>query len=575
MKNVNKYLVLAAAAFTLTACVDDLNTKPLDEHSTTAFDQDQMFTKCYQTLALTGQQGPAGDGDIDDLDEGTSAFYRLMWELNEFPTDEGWWIWNDVGLADIRVMNWNGENDLVKGLYYRFNIDVKLCNHFLANAGNDEKSEQQKAEVRFIRALNYYYLLDLFYVAPFSIQESTDYPHFYTRPELFAWLVGELQDLTTALPAQRLSKYRVDQTAANLLLARLYLNAEIYTSTDGVTKGTAQWDKALEYANKALASNYKLYEQPTTAYLKNAEGTAIDTVVYTAYQKLFMADNDINGAEDEAVLMIYQDGKYCQSYGVVQFLVAATRDANMVPWGVSTQWKCFRTSPEMVYKFFTADKAANIKADEYEMPALAQDDRAILCSYTDSTTNKWQLKGGQSAEFYDSWACPKFSAVYSTAEHPAKSVGSDSEWADTDVPLMRIAEAYMIKAEAAFRLNEDKATAATAINALRKRANAKQVVANDITEAFLIDEWCREFWGEGRRRSDLIRFNRFAGKAADVNKYQWEGRAGKTSYTSVDAKWNWYPVPSADKMANPNFKKDIVDQPGAMDGGDGYGYGSN
>ena len=566
MKTVNKYLLIAAAALTLTACVDDLNTKPLDEHSTTSFDQNQMFTKCYQTLALTGQQGPAGDGDIDDLDEGTSAFYRLMWELNEFPTDEGWWIWNDVGLADIRVMNWNGENDLVKGLYYRFNIDIKLCNHFLANAGNDAESEKQKAEVRFIRALNYYYLLDLFYVAPFSIEESTDYPHFYTRPELYNWLVSELQDLTTLLPATRASKYRVDQTAANLLLARLYLNATVYN--DGVEGFTPQWDKALEYANKALAGNYKLLEAKDSTV--SASG-----VVYSAYQKLFMADNDINGAQDEAVLMIYQDGNYCQSYGVVQFLVAATRDANMVPWGVSTQWKCFRSSPEMVYKFFTAEKAANVKADEYEMRYIAKDDRAILCSYTDSTTNKWKLTGGQTAEFYDSWACPKFSAVYSTAEHPSKSVGSSSEWADTDVPLMRIAEAYLIKAEAAFRSTGDNATAAAAINVLRNRANAKLVAEADVTEELIIDEWCREFWGEGRRRSDLIRFNRFAGPAADANKYQWEGRAGKTSYTSVDAKWNWYPVPSADKMANPNFKKDIVAKPGAMDGGDGYGYGSN
>ena len=146
---------------------------------------------------------------------------------------------------------------------------------------------------------------------------------------------------------------------------------------------------------------------------------------------------------------------------MVQFLVAATRDANMVPWGVSTQWKCFRTSPEMVYKFFTAEKAANVKADEYEMRKFAKDDRAILCSYTDSTTNKWKLNGGQSAEFYDSWACPKFSAVYSTAEHPSKSVGSSSEWADTDVPLMRIAEAYLIKAEAFFRKGDTQTAAAS------------------------------------------------------------------------------------------------------------------
>lgn len=573
MKNVTKYLLLLVAGVAMTACVNDLNTKPLDTKSATSFNQGAVFTKCYQTLALTGQQGPAGDGDIDDLDEGTSAFYRLMWELNEFPTDEGWWIWNDVGLADIRVMNWNGENDLVKGLYYRFNIDVKLCNHFLKWADDKlPETAAQKAEVRFIRALNYYYLLDLFYVAPFSIEESSDYPTFYTRPQLYSWLVGELEDLITLLPDNRLSLYRVDKTAAYLLLSRLYLNAEVYnTSADGQTKGEAQWAKALDAANSALASNYDLLQVSDTVYRKDEKGAVIDTVIYTAYQKLFMADNNLNGAQNESPLLIYQDGNYCQSYGVVQFVIASTRDAGMVPWGVSTQWKCFRSSPEFVAKFVALNKAAEIRADEYEMPKILGDDRAILCSGTDSSESKWKLNGGMSADFYDSWACPKFSAVYTTAVHPKLSVGSNSEWADTDVPLFRIAEAYMTKAEVLFRQGKNQ-EAADMINYLRRRANAAEVQVGDITEDLIIDEWSREFWGEGRRRSDLVRFNRFAGPQADVAKYQWEGRAGAGTYKSNDNKWNWYPVPSADKLANPNFK-DVQSVTG-MDGGDGYGYGS-
>lgn len=593
MKNVTKYLMLLVAGVAMTACVQDLNQTPIDKKSTTAFNQDAVFTKCYQTLALTGQEGPAGDGDIDDLDEGTSAFYRLMWELNEFPTDEGWWIWNDVGLADIRVMNWNGENDLVKGLYYRFNIDVKICNHFLALANDNlDKTAAQKAEVRFIRALNYWYLLDMFYAIPFTTKDAApffeqsefpndnpNYPRYMTRPEMFAWLEGELKEIIDLLPTTRLSTYRVDKTAAQLLLARLYLNAPIYTSTDGKTPGTAKWAEAQSYAEQALNSNYKLYSEHTTHQfdVKDSTGAVIgqDNIMYTAYQKLFMADNDLNGAQNEAVLMIYQDGKYCRAYGGIQFLVAATRDANMFPWGTSAQWKCFRTSPEFVYKFVPQTKAASTEKDEYHMREVANDDRAILCSWTSYTTNKWKLTGGQSAEFYDSWSCPKFSSVYSTAKHPSESVGSDSEWPDTDIPLMRIAEAYLIKAEAVFRANNDAATAANMINELRRRAQAKEVTANDITEAFLIDEWCKEFWGEGRRRTDLIRFDRFAGAVADANKYHWEGRAGANSYKSgVEEKWNWFPVPSSDKLSNPNFKIDIETAQNPLDGGDGYGYGS-
>ena len=563
MKTMKKFIKYVAVAFVcsfgLTACVQDLNTTPIDKNSTTGFNQDALFTKIYATLATTGQTGAAGSGDLDDIDEGVSAFYRVMWELNEFPTDEGWWIWADPGVDVARTMGWDGENTLIKGLYYRFIIDIKYCNHFLAYADqSDAKGQQQAAEVRFIRALNYWYLLDMFKFAPFMEKESTDpknYPNFKSRPELFAWLETELTDLTTALPATRLGKYRVDQTAAWILLGRLYLNAEVYT-------GTAEWQKAKHAADMALSSSYKLL----TDSVVNADG-----ITYSAYQQLFMGDNDVNGAQDEAVLMVYQDGYYCQTYGGSQFVIAATRDGGMTPWGCSSNWKCFRSSPEMVAKFFSVPKEVyeTYQADEYHMRYFAHDDRALLCSYVEGDPNTWKLTGGMAADFYVSWACPKFTAVYSTAPHLSDVLGSHSEWPDTDIPLIRIAEAYMTRAEAAFRQG-DNVAALKDINVLRKRANAAPLAA--LEEKDVCDEWSREFWGEGRRRTDLVRFNRFAGPQADEAQYHWEGRGNGGSYKSMEEKWNWFPVPSDDKKTNPNFKNQVLNAAGALEGGDGYTY---
>ncbi len=566
MNKFFKYFVSATVLMLgFTSCVQDLNTEPIDENSTTTFNQNAVFSKCYATLALTGQQGPDGDCDIDDLDEGTSSFYRMMWELNEFPTDEGWWIWNDVGLADIRVMNWNGDNALVKGLYYRFNIDIKLCNHFLANADTStDEGVAQAAEVRFIRALNYWYILDMFKVAPFSIVESTDYPEFVTRAKLYEWLVGELQELTELLPEQRLSLYRVDRHAAWLLLARTYLNAQVYT-------GTAAWKEAYDAADAALAGNYQLLTTPS-------DHTAEGGYKYTAYQKLFMGDNHANGAQDEALLLVYQDGVYCQCWGGSRFLLNTFRDANMVPSGSADSWSCFRSSPEFVSKFVNLDAASAIKAHEYEMPDALGDDRAILCSYNKYVAsidtvdgeevikygeNTWNLNGAKAASFKDCWAVLKFTGVKSTALTPATSVGSDPSWPDTDIPLMRLAEAYMIKAEAALRQGNSGEALDIVNNKIRARANAAPLPS--INEATMCDEWSREFFCEGRRRSDLIRFNRFAGPQADANSYNWEGRYNQTSaagYKSCDEKWNWYPIPNDDKASNPNYA--------LIDGGDGY-----
>ena len=204
------------------------------------------------------------------------------------------------------------------------------------------------------------------------------------------------------------------------------------------------------------------------------------------------------------------------------------------------------------------------------MPAEAEDDRAIFCSYVKKNPNLWVIQGDMKADFYASWACPKFTALYSTADSLKQVKGSNSEWPDTDIPLFRIAEAYLTKAEAMFRLGDVEGAKELINTTIRARAHAAALETLDAGS--LCDEWCREFWGEGRRRIDLIRFGRFAGPEADVNQYHWEGRAGGTKFTPIAEHFNWYPIPSSDKKINPNFKTQVLDKPDALPGGDGYTY---
>lgn len=532
-----------------TACLD---LQPIDKNSTTGFNQDAVFAKCYASLALSGQKGPTDQGDIDDIDEGQSSFYRITWYVNEFPTEEGWWIWaNDPGHKDVLTHNWNGDNILVKGLYYRLNINIRFCNHFLARTEGltDEKTIQQRAEVKFLRALYYWYLLDMFKLIPFNTKESSELPEFVERPQLYEWLEGELEAAITDLPEKRINQYRVDKYAAWLLLARLYLNAEVYT-------GTPAWDKAQMAAEEALKGPYKLHTNSITT----SEGW-----YYSAYQQLFMGDNRSNGAQDEALLLIYQDGAFSRSYSG-QMIIAATRDNGFVKWGSDANWKCFRTSPEFVYKFVKGGKeqADTIKANEYEMPKILGDDRAILCSqYTlpDGTVKTFSVDGSMAVEdagWLKCWAAPKFTNVYSKSKSPADSEQycSDKSWPDVNIPLIRLAEAYMIQAEALYR--QGKAAEALDIinNVIRKRANAEPLAKLD--DKTLCDEWCREFFQEGRRRSDLVRFAMFAGEQADKLSYTWEGRNGQSStagYKPMEEKFNWFPIPNDDKASNTNYKK--------------------
>lgn len=526
-----------------TACVNDLNVEPIDPSTNQTVNQDALFNKCYATFALTGQTGVDGNGDVDGIDEGVSSFYRMMFELNEFPADGGWWNWHaDAGVNQIYNLTWNSSNSLVAGLYYRLYFDITLCNHFieLFGSSSDDKTQKQVAEVRWIRAINYYYLLDMFQNVPFAETVSTDKPQQISRADLYAWLEKELLDLENNLPAQKVNTYRVDKNAATFLLMRMYLNAEVYT-------GTAQWDKAAEYAAKIMKSEY---------------GTLAPN-----YAQLFMGDNQKNAQNTEVLLWIYQ-GVETESWGGSRFLVCCTRDAGNIAFGSDDSWSCWRTTPTLIELWFDKNEALNILstakaagykwADETVIPILAEDDRAMFCqscnkynSEADTATFTADLNalytlydqkkiGDNGATFGNGWTICKWTGIYSDGT----PYGSDNKFPDTNIPLLRGSEAYLTYAEAVFRGGAAvNGSAENAIKALRDRAECKKAFTLD--EQSLLDEWQREFYSEGRRRTDLVRFGRFTS-----SDYTWEGK-----YTSVNERYNVYPLPNADVVANSNLKQ--------------------
>ncbi len=581
---MNKFLkiqLLLLAAVSLIGCVNDLNTTPIDPNSSTSFNQDRMFTKCYACMALIGQSGPDADSDVEDIDAGTSGFYRTIWYCNELSTDEAWWIWDNAEAKQLNQTNWTGTNTMIRAIYTRINLNIKYCNHYLNYAKGDSQEEQyRQAEVRFIRALHYYYLMDMYLYVPFSIEESNEYPHFVPRYEIYTWLVDELKDLIDKLPAARVSDYRVGKAAAQLLLARTYLNADIYNKYNSAWVENKTWDKALEMATATINDN------PQHS-LVTEKITTDSAFVYTAYQQLFMGDNHRPEVIKESLLQIYQDGLYAQSYASSMMLIGAQRLAGMTAWGIEKEWHSMRTSPTLVDKFLDPmeidrNTALEMKYNEYEMPAQLHDDRAILCSYAPATGYTFSLKGNQDLDdtkyLFDSWAALKFTGVYSSAALPKLSPRQSNNWPDTDIPLLRLAEAYMIQAEAKFRLGDVAGALDIINNVVRARANADPLPSLD--EQTLLDEWSREFYYEGRRRIDLIRFGRFFGEAADVNRYHWEGRMAKNDgqqfYVAGTPEYmNWFPIPSEDKRSNPNYQIDVEGDANNLfraEGGDGYTY---
>ena len=529
MKRLYKNLIPVAAismALGMASCTSDLDVEPLDPNMSTEVSVEGLFNKCYANIAMAGNGGANGDCDIDGIDGGTSGYVRQMWNSNELPTDEAINGWGDDGIEQSCFNTYDESHPMLNGYFARLTTGITFCNQYLAIAADHDAT--MTAEVRFIRALNYYLLMDAFGRVPFA--ESLGNPVIFSRQEIYDWLVNELvNNVEPNLSPAKAKKSsdagygRVDKAAAWILLSRLYLNAEVYT-------GTPQWAKAAEYAKRVMDSDYRL------------NTTSING--WSAYQMLFMGDNGETDAAYEAIFPILQDGLTTTSWGTSLFLSAGSFDSDMhanpnnlsATNGVSGQvWGGNRARPNLIEKFFPNLDAP--QAPSYEMPAAAGDDRAIFDGVGREINNL------DRATFKNGYAVAKFVNFKTDG-----SSGHDATFMDADFFFFRTAEAYLTYAEATARQNGGTCTAdgIKAINALRARAHATQRSGYSLND--ILDEWSREFYFEGRRRVDLIRFGKFGGNTD----YIWQWKGGTYQGRNFDAYRNIYAIPAAQLPAYNN-----------------------
>ena len=535
------------------SCADELNIKSIDPQSTPTYTVEGLLAKQYATLGLTGQKGPAGSADLSG-DEGESGFIRTIFNLQELMTDETAWAYQaDNAIAPITNFSWNSGNDRVNWAYQRLIFNITLYNQFIAEQSGS-LSEDQIAEVRFLRALNYYYFLDLYRKAPFKDTFDDNLPTEKSGKDLYEWLDNELttiEPLMAEVGAYNNSENfgRADRGAAYALHARLALNSAVYT--DGQIK---DYQKAIDYCNKILVDNAGKYELCRVA--KNG---------YSGYQQLFMGDNDCNpAAMKEIIFPIRQDGVKTRAYAGTSYLVNASTITGMPYASTSDPWKCLFARVDLVKKFFPnedipkatkEDLLSNPSKDQViakdnemgistaDVIAKAKDDRALFYMGIGGCSDKVRtLTPG------DAITSPLNGASFVkwTNLHADGTAQHHQNFSDTDFPMFRLAEIYLTRAEAKFRLNGSQDGLADILE-VQGRAN-RDLKASSVDEQTLIDEWCREFYMEGRRRSDLVRFGLFTG-----SKYLWSFKGGSENGQGIPTKCNIYPIPGDEIKNNPNM----------------------
>ncbi|SNR15832.1 RagB/SusD family nutrient uptake outer membrane protein [Tenacibaculum jejuense] len=523
--NIKKVLFFASITIFMWSCTEDLNIIPNDDQTTLSEelfkDEDaykEVLAGIYANFSLTGTDG-AESSNLDGLDAGTSQYGRTLLYLQTLAADQMIWSYeNDQGVAEIQRNTWNAQNPIILGMYERARASVNFVNNFL-NETTPEKLDSRnvsdatrqeivnfRAEARLVRALAYYHLMDLFGKVSFSDENSivNTPPEEASRSELFTFIESELKAIEADLIDPRQNEYgRADKAVAWMILAKIYLNAEVYIGSDRYTE-------CIEYCNKILTAGYTLAPN---------------------YLDLFKADNDQGAARNEIIFAFISDGSLTQNFGPTTVMTngaVGSIEKNGDALGVTTEgWGgALRVRAQF--------------ANLFNGGAFITDTRNTL------------TKAGRTVTITDiadrdsGFILAKYSNITS-----AGVAGGNQTFVDTDFPLFRLADVNLMYAEAVLRGGSGGSIgeAIKLVNDLRTRANNPQAItATDLTLDFVIDERARELHWEAHRRQDLIRFNRFTG-----GNYNWAWKGNATNGIALPNHFDLYPIPASALAPNPNL----------------------
>lgn len=541
MKKSKIIIGLLLSTLIMVSCMKDLDLTPKDP-STILSDNlkdnpeymKQFLAKIYASFIISGQGGTGGD-DITASDPNFFTTTRALWNVQEITTDEAICGWGDIGISDLNTQTWSPENPFLTALYQRLGLSITYANEFIrVTAGTtDSKMVQYRAEARFLRALAYYWHMDLFGNPPFTT-EADEVGSFFpsqldpsmqeARKKVFNYIVSELHAIENDLGDPGFSYPQADKGAAWMLLSRLYLNAEVYT-------GTAKWDSCKIYTDKVIASGaYSLAED---------------------YRQNFCADND-GYNNPEMIFAWSQDGSFTQGFVGTTFIIESSSDAVYLRaedfHGLTgnTNWNGNRARIDFMNVLVDTLATYGNGPVPYDVDPFfeqASDGRIFLRVKKSPNIPSASSSGDYGIGVY------KFTAK----THDNSPVENfNSTFASTDFPIFRYADAILMRAEASYRLG-DIAGAVEDINTVRRRAygnNSGDISASQLNDKFILDERGREFYYEAQRRTDMIRFGQFTDGT-----YHWQWKGATYEGIATSSYRNVFPIPGAEVSANPNIKQ--------------------
>lgn len=540
MKRNMKHIawIAAGASMLFTACIGDLDTLPLnpsDSTSETVYGADESgyiagLTKLYFNFVSNETT------DLQVSDAGASELVRAFWTVQEVTSDACKCAWeNDAWVRAMNTNTWSdADNDATYAVYVRTLQGIAYTNEYLRQTASDRLSDRGvsselaakiqgfRAEARFLRAYFYWMALDVFGDVPFTTENSPFgggvNPKQASRKDVFDYCISELTALAaddSPMPAARSNYPRADKGAVLGLLARMYLNAEVYT-------GTPMWQEAKDACEDIFTMGYSLCPE---------------------YADLFRGDNGENPeALNEVLFGISYDAEQTQSYGGTSYLTLAAIAATDVSStqminGVNNGWGGIRVPYEYVEKYF------NVRNADYSAGTYDVNDKRGRMFYIKGRSESMD---GALYVFLNGWSCLKFNNIpHNIDQDSYLATAASKAYSDIDFPMIRLGEIYLIYAEACMNLGQ----ANTALPKVQELAARAGVTApTSITQEWLIEERARELMWEGHRRTDLIRYGKFTSSS-----FLWTYKGGSFSGQGFDDHMKIFAILASELASNPEL----------------------
>lgn len=527
-------LPLLAISLSFTSCLDET---PKDQIPESEIYDSANSLYVNAVASLYNYIGAHEEG------EGLQGTCRGIYDYNTLTTDEAiipirGGNWYDGGLwENMYDHTWTAtDTDLYNVWKYLYKVIV-LSTKSLETIDqhksllNDQQRDEYKAEVRAVRAMFYYYAMDMFGRIPIlesSTQKMADIRQ-SNRSDVFKYIVNELQTVAPLLPNEHSNLQgnyygRVTRPVAWFLLAKLALNAEVYTDDnwtdsyrpDGKTimidvDGTQKnaWLTCIHYCNLIASAGYSLASDYTKNFAVHNENSneniftiPLDKMLYlNEFHYLFRSRHYAHGG----------------AYG-----------------GASENGTCATLHTMAVYGYNTSSPDARLDMNFYTGKVEVDGSNVTLDDGTPLEYKPLAVERNLTSSQYIETAGARMKKY-----EVDRTAYSDGRMPDNDIVLYRYADVMLMKAEAKVRNGE---SGDEELNAVRNRVGMPSLSA---TLDNILNERLLELVWEGWRRQDMIRFGTY-NKSYDIHT---PSEADNKGYTTV------FPIPSKARELNPNLEQ--------------------